>query len=93
MFGMLQTLSMSRKLLHEPAHIEEIIKLAWADTVPYETIKLEYGLTENELRHFMRAHQTEKTYIRWRERMTARSGSSSKHEKLTKKTSARMKYQ
>jgi uncharacterized protein (TIGR03643 family) len=74
------------------AMVEEIIKLAWADTVPFETIKIEYGLTENQVRAFMRKHQPEKTYIRWRERVEARAGTGSKHQVLSTKTSARMKY-
>lgn len=71
--------------------VEEIIKLAWADTVPFETIKIEYGLTENQVRAFMRKHQSEKTYIRWRERVEARAGSKSKHGRISTKTSSRMK--
>jgi len=90
---MLRPMSHPRKLSHfPPAIIEEIIKLAWADTMPFEVIKTEYGLTENQVRTLMRAHQTEKTYIRWRTRVEARAGNQSKHSKLTTKTSARMKY-
>jgi len=84
---MLRPMSHPRKLPHfPPAIIEEIIKLAWADTMPFEVIKTEYGLTENQVRTLMRAHQTEKT------RVEARAGNQSKHSKLTTKTSARMKY-
>jgi len=72
--------------------IEQIILMAWADTIPFETIEREYGLTANEVQKLMRKHQTEKTYRRWRERVTARSGKSSKHEALTTKTSTRQKY-
>lgn len=71
--------------------IEEIIKLAWADTIPFETIRLEYGLTENQIRKFMRIHQPAKTYIRWRERVETRSGASSKHLALSTKSGARIK--
>lgn len=72
--------------------IEQIILMAWGDTVPFETIKREYGLTANQVQKLMRKHQSDKTYQRWRERVTARSGESSKHEKLTLKTSMRQKY-
>ncbi len=72
--------------------IEQIILMAWGDTIPFETIKLEYGLTENEVHKLMRAHQTEKTYIRWCKRIKQRSGTSSKHAKLSAKTSTRQKY-
>lgn len=72
--------------------IEQIILMAWGDTIPFEVISREYGLTENEVRKLMRKHQTEKTYLRWRKRVTKRAGTSSKHEKITTKTSTRQKY-
>jgi uncharacterized protein (TIGR03643 family) len=72
--------------------IEQIILMAWGDTIPFEAIKREYGLTENQVRTLMRKHQSEKTYRRWRERVEKRSGLSSKHEQLSTKTSTRQKY-
>lgn len=72
--------------------IEQIILMAWGDTIPFEVIEREYGLTENETRKLMRKHQSEKTYRRWRERVQKRSGVSSKHEALSTKTSTRQKY-
>lgn len=89
---MLRGMSHARKLPSFSADvIEEIIKLAWADTVPFETIAHEYTLTENQVRQLMRTHQTEKTYIRWRERVERRSGLSSKHAARSIKTSTRIK--
>ena len=61
-----------------PIDIEQIILMAWGDTIPFETIKLEYNLSETEVRKLMRANQSEKTYIRWRKRVESRSGRSSK---------------
>jgi len=72
--------------------IEQIILMAWGDTIPFETITLEYGLTETAVKKLMRTHQTEKTYIRWRERVEKRRGPSSKHTTFSKKTSTRQKY-
>jgi uncharacterized protein (TIGR03643 family) len=66
--------------------------MAWGDTITFETITREYGLTENQVCKLMRKNQTLKTYRRWRERVQGRSGQSSKHEKLSTKTSARQKY-
>lgn len=85
---------MRKKMKHKidnPALIEELIKLAWADTVPFETIAMEFGLSENEVVHFMRTHQTANTYRRWRERVRSRRGASSKHAQRTRKTSAHMR--
>lgn len=72
--------------------IEQIILMAWGDTIPFEVITREYGLTANEVQQLMRTHQSEKTYRRWRERVTSRSKDSSKHEKLSRITSQRQKY-
>lgn len=72
--------------------IEQIILMAWEDTIPFEVITREYGLTENAVRKLMRQHQSPKTYRRWRERVQKRRGPSSKHEKLTVKTSTKQKY-
>lgn len=72
--------------------IEQIILMAWGDTIPFEVIFREYGLTENAVRKLMRQHQSEKTYRRWRQRVEKRSGRSSKHESLSAKTSSRVKY-
>jgi uncharacterized protein (TIGR03643 family) len=74
------------------ADIEHIILMAWGDTIPFEVLHREYGLTENEVRKLMRQHQSSKTYTRWRKRVEHRSGPKSKHERLTIKTSTRQKY-
>ena len=84
--------------LNNPKHtltnidIEQIVLMAWGDTIPFETIELEYGLTENQVRTFMRTNQTEKTYVRWCKRIKKRSGRSSKHTALSTKTSTKQKY-
>lgn len=72
--------------------IEQIILMAWGDTIPFETIEKEYGLTENEVRKIMRKHQSPKTYVRWRQRVERRSGEGSKHAALSHKTSTRQKF-
>ena len=72
--------------------IEQIILMAWGDTISFEAIEREYGLSENEVRKLMRKHQSPKTYRRWRERVEKRAGMSSKHEALSKVSSRRQKY-
>jgi len=69
--------------------IEQIILLAWADTVPFEVIRREYGLNEGEVIKLMRSHQSRKTYRRWRQRVRGRGG---KHERIAPTTSMRQKY-
>ena len=75
-----------------PDQNEQIILMAWADTISFETIKREFGLTENQVIEFMRTHQTPKTYVRWRKRVESRNGDRSKHEALSKVSSRRQKY-
>ena len=75
-----------------PEQIEQIILMAWGDTISFETINREWGLTQNEVVAFMRKHQTPKTYIRWRVRVESRMGDRSKHERLSRVTSRRQKF-
>lgn len=75
-----------------PIDIEVIILMAWGDTISFETIEREYGLTENEVVKLLRKHQSPKTYARWRKRIQKRTGNSSKHERFTTITSRRQKF-
>jgi uncharacterized protein (TIGR03643 family) len=80
------------KHIFKPEEVEQIILMAWADTIPFETIFLEYGLTQNEVQKFMSKHQSPTTYVRWRKRVERRRGESSKHRALSSKTSHRQKF-
>jgi uncharacterized protein (TIGR03643 family) len=77
---------------YTPSEIEQIILMAWADTISFETIKREWGLNQNEVVTFMRKHQSPSTYIRWRKRVENRNGDRSKHEMVSKITSRRQKF-
>lgn len=81
---------MSRELT--TIDIEQIILMAWGDTIPFEVIQREYGLTENKVVKLMRKHQSPQTYERWRRRVTSRAKASSKHERLSSISSHRQKY-
>ena len=72
--------------------IEQIILMAWADTIPFETIELEYGLNSEQVQKLMRHKQSPRTYRRWRQRVAKRSGTSSKHRKLTHVSSTKQKF-
>lgn len=73
--------------------IEQIILMAWGDTISFDTISREYALTHDQIVAVMRKHQSPKTYARWRERSTKiRTGTSSKHEVLTYVSSRRQKF-
>lgn len=75
-----------------PEQTEQIILMAWGDTISFETIYREYSLTENEVVAFMRKNQSPQTYVRWRKRVGGRNGDRSKHEVISKVSSRRQKF-
>jgi uncharacterized protein (TIGR03643 family) len=80
------------KIIFTPDQIEQIILMAWGDTITFETIEREWGLTANEITSFMKKHQSPKTYTRWRIRVESRTGDRSKHELISKVSSRRQKF-
>lgn len=75
------------------ADTERIILMAWGDTITFDTITREYGLTHDEIVAFMKAHQSAKTYARWRERSTKKhTKRGDKHEAFTTVSSRRQKF-
>lgn len=72
--------------------VEQIVLMAWGDTISFETIKREWGLTQNEVVAFMHQHQSPATYARWRKRVEGRSGDRSKNEKVSRVSSRRQKF-
>ena len=81
-----------KKTSYTTAEIEQIILMAWGDTISFETIKREWGLTQNEVVAFMRHYQSPATYARWRKRVEGRSGDRSKNEKISRVSSRRQKF-
>ena len=69
--------------------IEEIIKLAWADDIPFTVITKEYGLTENQVVALMRKHQSPKTYVRWRQRVRGRASKQQPHPTMRTRNHSR----
>jgi uncharacterized protein (TIGR03643 family) len=55
-----------------PEDTDRIIMMAWEDRTPFEAIEAQFGLTEKDVKEFMRQVQSKKTYIRWRERVEGR---------------------
>lgn len=58
--------------------IDEIIEMAWADDVSFETIRQEANLTESDVVKIMRRNLKQQSFRRWRQRV---SGRSAKHAK------------
>lgn len=57
---------------------DEIIEMALSDKVPFDTIKMLYGLDENQVKRLMKAALKPGSYRAWRrrvERFTKQRGS------------------
>ncbi len=46
-----------------------IIEMAWEDRTPFDAIKIQFGLNENEVRLLMRTELKFKRYTNWRQRV------------------------
>lgn len=65
----------------ESHEADRIIGMAWEDRTPFEAIEVQFGLSEDEVIDFMRRNLQEKSFRRWRRRV---SGRETKHRKLRK---------
>jgi len=59
--------------------INRVIEMAWEDRTPFEAIRIQFGLRENDVKKIMRTNLKRSSYILWRKRVE--SGTSSKHLK------------
>ena len=57
--------------------IDRIIEMAWEDRTPFEAIKIQFGLGENEVIKLMRKEMKRSSFNLWRKRVN--SGVSQKH--------------
>ncbi len=51
------------------ASIDRIIEMAWEDRTPFEAIRVQFGLKEDEVRSLMKKQLRFKSYILWRKRV------------------------
>jgi len=61
-----------RDLNFEEFDENRLIEMAWQDRVTFDTIYLQYGLTENQVKNKMRKLISKKAYDRWRKRVHGR---------------------
>lgn len=57
---------------------DRIIEMAWEDRTPFDAIKSQFGLAEDEVINLMRNHLKRSGFLRWRKRV---SGRKTKHRK------------
>ncbi len=60
-------------------NIDRVIEMAWEDRTPFEAIKFQFGLSEQEVISIMRKHMKRSSFNMWRKRVTGRK---TKHSKL-----------
>ena len=49
-----------------------LVEMAWQDRTPFDVIKKEFGLSENQVKNAMRKLISAKAYKRWRKRVQGR---------------------
>lgn len=61
------------------ATIDRIIEMAWEDRTPFEAIRMQFGIGEQEVIALMRKHMKPSSFRMWRKRVTGRK---TKHKML-----------
>lgn len=62
-----------------PEQIDRIIEMAWEDRTPFDAIKAQFGLAEEEVIKLMRREMKASSFRMWRKRVQGRK---TKHRKL-----------
>ncbi len=75
--------------MRQELDIDRVIEMAWEDRTPFEAIRMQFGLAENDVKKVMRKHLKKSSYILWRKRVE--SGVSSKHLKKRSQEISRFK--
>ena len=68
--------------------LDRIIEMAWEDRTPFEAIKYQYNLSEQDVIEIMRSELKLRSFKLWRERVQGRK---TKHAKLRIFTEGRFK--
>ncbi len=68
--------------------IDRIIEMAWEDRTPFDAIKFQFSLTEQQVIELMRREMKPTNFKKWRARVQGRA---TKHASLTDTTGSRFK--
>ncbi len=63
---------MKKQLDLKPEQIDRVIEMAWEDRTPFDAIKLQFGLKEEEVIRMMRREMKSSSFKMWRERVQRR---------------------
>ena len=82
---------MKSSTVEEPlsaASIDRVIEMAWEDRTPFDAIKAQFGLSEQQVITIMRREMTPSSWRMWRTRVQGRS---TKHAALSAVNDGRFK--
>ena len=68
--------------------IDRVIEMAWEDRTPFEAVKFQFDLTEDDVITIMRREMKSKSFAMWRKRVQGRK---TKHTKLRENSVNRFK--
>lgn len=79
---------MKKKLNLDEQQTDRIIEMAWEDRTPFDAIKDQFGLKEQEVIELMRREMKRSSFNLWRQRVQGRK---TKHKKQRDQTVDRFK--
>lgn len=63
---------MKKKQQLDPSDLDRIIEMAWEDRTPFEAIKNQFGMSEQETIDLMRLNMKRSSFKMWRARVQGR---------------------
>ena len=75
-------------MIMSKAKIDRVIEMAWEDRTPFEAIKYQYKLSEQDVIKLMRSELKSSSFKLWRERVQGRK---TKHQNLRSFNEGRFK--
>lgn len=64
---------MTPSLLFDIAATDRIIEMAWEDRTPFDAIRIQFGITEQQVIELMRREMKLSSFRMWRKRVQGRS--------------------
>ena len=61
-----------KKIDFKPYQVDRIIEMAWEDRTPFDAIKLQFGIKEEEVIRLMRREMKPSSFKMWRARVQGR---------------------
>lgn len=61
-----------KKIDFKPYQVDRIIEMAWEDRTPFDAIKLQFGIKEEEVIRLMRREMKSSSFKIWRARVQGR---------------------